>query len=179
MPHIFLSHNICSNDCGKTPSTAPCVLDHPYVSHCVRRYCPWKLLWWSWGSPSSTRVFKRVNVFPSVCQFSTHYKLSVCSNKFVFFLLYSLKSSPLCCFAFSFLMRQQSGKSYKLFIHWLLAEILWMLINSCDVWSIWYLHDVHAENSWLWLSCISKEPIYLLCLWSRRLVHFWFVGKES
>lgn len=37
------------------------------------------------------------------------------------------------CFAFLLIARQQLGKSYKLFIYWLLAEILWMLINSCDV----------------------------------------------
>lgn len=37
------------------------------------------------------------------------------------------------CFAFLFLARLQLGKSYKLFIHWLLAEILWMVINSRNV----------------------------------------------
>lgn len=78
--------------------------------------------------------------------------------------------------AFLFLARQQLGKSYKLFIHWLLAEIHWMLINSCDVWSLRYLG---AESSWLWLSCISKELLHFLSIYwcVRQLVHIWFVGK--
>lgn len=80
------------------------------------------------------------------------------------------------CFAFFLLARQQSGKSYKLFIHWLLAEPRRILINSCDVWSLQYLH---AENSWLWLSFMSKEPLHFLsiyCCDDRRLLLVWLVG---
>ena len=67
-------------------------------------------------------------------------KFSLCCHKYIVFLSSSVnsvlfralqRSAKLFCILV--LGEAAVGKSYKLFIHWLLAEILWMLINSCNV----------------------------------------------
>lgn len=64
------------------------------------------------------------------------------------------------CFPFLFIARQQLGKSYKLFIRWLLAEIFWMLINSCDVWSPPYFVLKIVDCDW----AVFQMSSFICCL---------------